>query len=165
MQRIITHVRRSAPAIILQIIAWAISAAGSDTIFAASFFLELAAAAIVFTTLTVGLASIWCINKSIVCGLGSLFFFGSCLSWCIEKCIVAAVCGIIDVAKVLRATLIFVGSCGIGILFFFGSCFSWCIEKCIVAAVCGIIGVAKVLRATSIFVRSGLVGAFKPSWQ
>ena len=44
-----------------------------------------------------------------------LFFFGSCFSWCINKSIVAAVCGIIGVAKVLRATLIFVGSCFIGV--------------------------------------------------
>jgi hypothetical protein len=122
-------------------------------------------AALFITLCVASKFSIWCINKSIVCGLGILFFFGSCFSWCIEKCIVAAVCGIIGVARVLRATLIFVGSCGIGSLFFFGSCISWCISKSIVAAVCGIIGVAKVLRATLIFVGSCVVGVFKSSSQ
>ena len=72
-------------------------------------------AALFITLCVASKFSIWCINKSIVCGLGILFFFGSCFSWCIEKSIVAAVCGIIGVAKVLRATLIFVGSCVVGV--------------------------------------------------
>ena len=72
-------------------------------------------AALFITLCVASKFSIWCINKSIVCGLGSLFFFGSSFIWCIEKSIVAAVCGIIGVAKVLRATVIFVGSCFVGV--------------------------------------------------
>jgi hypothetical protein len=72
-------------------------------------------AALFITLCVASKFSIWCINKSIVCGLAIVFFFGSCISWCISKSIVAAVCGIIGVAKVLRATLIFVGSCVVGV--------------------------------------------------
>ena len=114
---------------------------------------EFAATDTVFYIMTC-IIVIWFISKLIICGLGSLLFVGSCFCSVAIWCIVAAVCGIIVVAKVLRATLIFVGS-------FFCSVAIWCT----VAAVCGIIGVAKVLRATVIFVGSCFVGIFKSSSQ